>query len=167
MKIFKRKLFDVVDKLIDPREILRNTYIIAILGSFHKNLVTEIRKSPKIYFLDLGLRNSVINNFSEFDVRTDRGEIMENFVFRELVSNFSDFEVKFWRTTGKAEIDFILTKGDKIIPIEVKMSGKITRGFHSFLKTYSPERAVVVTLDKFEERKIGDTRVIFVPVWYF
>ena len=45
--------------------------------------------------------------------------------------------MKYWRTTGKAEIDFIIEKNSKIIPIEVKTSGNIKKGFISFLKSYN------------------------------
>jgi len=146
--------------------ILIHSYVIKLLRPFHRNLVTEIRKSPKVYFIDLGLRNAIIDNFVPFDNRTDRGAIMENFVFRELL-NFEDWKIDFWRTTGKAEIDFILTKGDEIVPIEVKTGErKLSRGFYSFIKTYKPDRAFIVTLDVFKMEKIQDTDVYWVPAFY-
>ncbi len=147
--------------------ILENTYIISLLRSFRKSMVTEIKKAPKAYFMDLGLRNSVMNNFSPFDTRTDRGAIAENYVYRQLVTEYPDWEIRFWRTTGKAEVDFVITKGEEIVPIEVKLGGRVERGFHSFLSEYKPKRAVVATLDKFEKKKIGQTDVLFVPLWYF
>ena len=148
--------------------ILQHSYIIYFLRPFYKNLSTEIKKSPKTYFLDLGLRNSVINNFSSFDSRSDKGELMENFVLRELVSNFNDWKINFWRTTGKAEIDFILTKDENIIPIEVKLSGeKLGKGFYSFLNIYKPKKAVIITLDKFKKKNINNTTIYWVPVFYF
>ncbi len=148
--------------------ILQHTYVVHLLKPFHRNLVTEIKKSPKAYFLDLGLRNSVINNFSPFDTRGDKGKLMENFVLRELVSSFEGWELNYWRTTGKAEIDFILRRDDELVPVEVKLGGrKLGRGFYSFLKIYKPKRAVVVTLDKFRKQKIGKTTLYWLPVFYF
>ncbi|MEM0243077.1 MAG: ATP-binding protein [Candidatus Aenigmatarchaeota archaeon] len=147
--------------------ILKHTYVIYELKPFYKNLVTELKKSPKIYFLDLGLRNSVINNFFPFDERSDKGALMENFVLRELLS-FEDWKLNYWRTTGKSEIDFVLRKGDIIIPVEVRLSGeKLGKSFYSFLNSYKPERAIIVTLDKFKKEKIGKTIVHWVPVFYF
>ena len=93
---------------------------------------------------------------------------MENFVLRELVSNFNDWKINFWRTTGKAEIDFILTKDENIIPIEVKLSGeKLGKGFYSFLNIYKPKKAVIITLDKFKKKNINNTTIYWVPVFYF
>lgn len=148
--------------------ILQHTYIIHSLKPFHRNLITELKKSPKVYFLDLGLRNSVINNFSIFDTRADNGRLTENFVLRELLSNFEDYKINYWRTTGKAEIDFVLSKGGEIIPIEVKMEGeKPGKSFYSFLNTYKPKKAIIVTLNRFERKIINGTVVYWVPVFYF
>jgi len=148
-------------------EILQHSYIIRLVKPFHKNLVTELKKSQKIYFLDLGLRNAVINNFIDFDSRDDRGKLMENFVFRELITNFEEYKINYWRTTGKAEIDFVLSKDESLIPIEVKLSGnKLTRGFYSFLRSYNPERALIITLDKFQQQKVNNTLIYWVPVFY-
>lgn len=155
-------------KADDFLAVLQHSYIVYSLKPFHRNLTTELKKSPKIYFLDLGLRNSIINNFSPFESRSDKGQLMENFVLRELISGFGGWEFNYWRTTGKAEIDFILRKGEKIIPIEVKLSGeKLGKSFYSFLSAYEPERAVIVTLDKFRKDKVDNTTVYWVPAFYF
>ncbi len=148
--------------------ILQHTYIIHTLKPFHRNLVTELKKSPKIYFLDTGLRNTVLNNYSPFESRGDRGNLAENFVLRELISNFREWKLNYWRTTGKAEIDFILRKDEKIIPVEVKLGGgKLGKGFYSFLNTYKPEKAVIATKEKFKKQKINNTTVYWIPIFYF
>ena len=148
--------------------ILEHTYILQLVKPFHKNLITELKKASKIYFLDLGIRNAAINNFMNFDSRDDRGKLTENFVFRELVTNFDDYKINYWRTTGKAEVDFVLSKHDTIIPIEVKLSGeRISKSFYSFLKAYKPEKAIIATLNKFKKQKIQNTDIWWVPVVYF
>jgi predicted AAA+ superfamily ATPase len=148
-------------------EILQHSYVIHLVSPFHKNLVTELKKSKKVYFLDLGLRNCVMNNFTDFDFREDRGKLTENFVFRELLTNFEEYSINYWRTTGKAEVDFILTKEGEIVPVEVKLKGeKLSRGFYSFLKSYKPEKALVVTLDKFQKQKVDETLIFWIPVFY-
>lgn len=147
--------------------ILRHTYVIFLLKPFYRNLSTEIKKSPKAYFWDLGLRNSVTNDFSPFDNRSDKGKLLENFVAREMFSNLPDHKINYWRTAGKAEMDFVITRGEEIIPIEVKLSGSsLGKGFHSFLNTYKPEKAVIVTLDTFGRQKIGKTTVYRIPSFY-
>lgn len=151
--------------------VLRHTYLVLPLMPFHRNLTTELRKSPKVHFWDLGLRNAVIGNFLPFDNRTDTGPLMENFVARELAVNFAEkYKLNYWRTAGKAEVDFVLSDGDMVIPVEVKMSGDMKhlgKSFYSFLNAYRPERAVMVTFDnKFGIRKVGETQVLQIPVWF-
>lgn len=141
--------------------ILSSTYIVSTLSPYHKNLSTELKKSSKVYFYDTGLRNSLLNSFHPLEERMDRGRLLKNFVLNEL-RHFCD-KINYWRTTTKAEVDFIVNER---IPVEVKSEGKLRRGFYSFLKAYKPERAVVFTDREFGVRNIGDTQVAFVPVFY-
>ncbi len=141
--------------------ILVNSYIIRLVSPFYKNLVTEIKKSRKVYFVDPGFRNAILNNFTPLNARTDRGQILENFVLNE----FRDFEMKYWRTTSKSEVDFVLLVNNEVIPIEIKSFGKIKRSFRSFLSTYKPSRAIVFTEKEFGLRDVGRTEVLFIPHW--
>jgi len=145
--------------------ILENTYLIYLVRPFYKNLSTELKKARKIYFTDTGLRNAVINNFVQFESRTDKGSLIENFILNELKTNLGK-EVRYWRTTGKAEVDFNLKLNREAIPIEVKTRGKLERGFRSFLEAYKPKRAVVFTEDRFEFETIGDTRILYAPHFF-
>jgi len=142
--------------------ILENTYLIYLVKPFYKNLATELKKARKIYFTDTGLRNAVINNFVQFESRTDKGSLIENFISNELKANLEG-EVRYWRTTGKAEVDFILNLNGEVIPVEVKTRGKLRRGFRSFLEAYKPKRAIAFTEDRFEFETIGGTRILYAP----
>jgi len=145
--------------------ILKSTYIIDLIPPFYKNLSTELKKTKKIYFIDTGLRNSLINNFLPIESRTDKGILFENFVLNELRANFED-KICYWRTTGKAEVDFVLQLGQNVIPVKVKSGVKLRKGFLSFLNTYKPKRALVITEREFKTEKIGQTEVAFVPHFF-
>jgi len=145
--------------------ILENTYLIYLVRPFYKNLATELKKARKIYFTDIGLRNAVINNFVQFESRTDKGSLIENFILNELKANLGG-EVRYWRTTGKAEVDFVLNLDGEVIPVEVKSLGKLRRGFRSFLEAYRPEKAIAFTEDRFEFETIGDTRILYAPHFF-
>lgn len=153
-------------------DILQQTYVIKTLRPFHKNLVTELRKNPKVYFFDLGLRNYAINNFNSLDIREDAGKLAENFVLNE-ISFFVEEKMflNFWRTTAKAEVDFILSSVNEVIPIEVKFEEfkkeKIEKSLYSFIKAYSPKVAIVVTKNFWGEKKVNNTKVKFIPICYF
>jgi predicted AAA+ superfamily ATPase len=52
------------------------------------------------------------------------GALIENFVYRELLMKKKCDKVNFYRTVSKSEIDFIVSSEEKLIPVEVKFSGK-------------------------------------------
>ena len=149
--------------------ILEETFIISLLRPFFTNKATELKKNPKVYFIDNGLRNYILNNFNNLEVRPDAGSIIQNAVFTQLKMNQVD-SLRYWRTLAKAEVDFVLELGGELVPIEVKYSlfkvPRISRGFRNFLLQYQPERALVFTKNFWGELKVGSSLVKFVPVWY-
>ena len=142
--------------------ILTNTYVVNPIAPFHRNMTSELKKAKKIYFVDTGLRNAILNNFLPLESRADAGKLLENFILNEL-RPLGD--VRHWRTAGGAEADFILMRNGKVIPIEVKHRGRQERGFLSFLEKYRPERGVVFTTGQYGTRKMRETVVAFVPHW--
>ncbi len=146
--------------------ILNHTYVIELLNPFRRSMKTELRKSKKLYFIDLGLRNALLNNFHGMDVRDDIGKLLENFIHNELRRGL-EAETKYWRTTGKAEVDFIITMNGMIVPCEVKTrTTSVGRSFTSFIKTYRPERGVIFTDKEFTTKTIHGTKVAFVPHYF-
>lgn len=156
--------FREMTKLLD---ILEQTYVIRRVGPYHKNLLTELRKSQKLYFVDLGLRNSLLDSFSDLDRRADLGPLVENFVLNEL-SPYA--RLGFWRTTSKAEVDFVSPGPAGVLPIEVKfrrfVEPKVGRSMHAFLREYAPANSIVLTRDFWGKRRIGRTNVSFIPACY-
>ena len=142
--------------------ILDKTFISKELSPFFSNKRTELVKTPKIYFFDLGFRNICINNFSE--ERADMGAILENFVFNELVKR-NEKLINFWRTKSKAEVDFIIEKNSNLIPIEIKTNsnGKVSPSLKSFLEKYTPEKAYILSKIFKSEKKQGKTKLFFRP----
>ena len=43
----------------------------------------------KYYFYDLGIRNALISNFNELDLRNDHGQLWENFIVMERIKHLS------------------------------------------------------------------------------
>lgn len=158
-------------EIIGLLNILEETYVIKLVRPFHKNIRTELRKNPKVYFIDPGLRNYAINNFNRLELRGDSGALVENYVFLALFNLVKDFgKVNYWRTLSKAEVDFVLSTGDEVVPVEVKYSNleepKVSKSFRSFLAAYRPNRGVVLTKNFWGESEISGTKVKFVPVCY-
>ena len=146
-------------------EILSQTFITEFVPAFHQNIATELRKSKKMYFYDTGLRNTILNNFVPLDSRKDGGHLLENFIWIQLRQTLD--ELKFWRTTDKAEVDFVGFKDGEFFPIEVKTSeSKMSKGMKKFIQAYEPKVAIVFTLSKFGVEKLGKTKVAFMPHFF-
>lgn len=71
---------------------------------------------PKVFFIDTGIRNGLLQNFSPFLDRTDRGELFEQLVY--LLLKEKNNELFFWATQSGQEIDFILPSIKKALEVK-------------------------------------------------
>jgi predicted AAA+ superfamily ATPase len=108
--------------------ILEKAFVIFKLRPFSKNPRNEIKKLRKIYFIDAGIRNALINNLNPSILRNDIGALWENFLITERLkntsNNFSSKNIYFWRTHQKEEIDLIEESTDDISAYEFKWKNK-------------------------------------------
>ena len=104
--------------------VLEQSFIIFRLGSFSRNIRNELKKSRKIYFVDTGMRNAVINNLNAPNLRSDVGGLWENFVIAERMKwnhNQSLFpNTYFWRSHQKQEIDYLEELNGALRGYEIK-----------------------------------------------
>lgn len=104
--------------------ILEQSFIIFRLGSFSRNLRNELKKSRKIYFVDTGIRNAVINNLNPPDLRNDIGGLWENFVIAERMKRNHNQQLfpntYFWRSHQKKEIDYLEELNGELRGYEIK-----------------------------------------------
>ena len=152
--------------------VLQETFLIRQLLPFHENVSTELRRNPKVYFLDSGLRNALVNNFAGVDYRADKGTLVESVALANILYALKlNTEVLYWRTTGGAEVDFIIRKGAELFPIEIKYrtmtQSRVSRSLCSYINAYKPNRILVLTRDYWGERVANETKILFAPVWYF
>ncbi len=132
-------------------EILNETFIIMSLRPFFKNKNKEISKNPKVYFIDSGARNYLINNFNSMNLREDAAFLFESFVISEfLKSGLSADSLKFYRTYTKVEVDLIIDLVHKQIPVEIKYKANCKKkdfsGLIQFIKEYNPAEALMINL---------------------
>ncbi|MEO0205341.1 MAG: DUF4143 domain-containing protein, partial [candidate division WOR-3 bacterium] len=151
--------------------ILKETFVCQETKPFFRNRQKELTKNPKIYFIDMGFRNSLVENFNGLDKRNDAGVMIENTIFIRLNEIFQGIEkINFWRTKVGAEVDFVVHRQGSILPIEVKYSNfeteKVSRGLISFINSFKPETAVVLTKNFWGQKKVNKTVIYFVPIYY-
>ncbi len=143
---------------------LQRTFIIDLITPFFTNKLKELVKAPICYFRDIGMRNYAAGGFGNL---SDYSFVFQNFVYLKLkrLSRELDFTIHYWRSKEKAEVDFVLRKGEEILPIEVKWhAGKsisIPRSLKSFIKRYNPPLAIILTPDTegFERTENTDIKI--------
>ncbi|MSU75323.1 MAG: ATP-binding protein [Candidatus Magasanikbacteria bacterium] len=129
-------------------EILEQCFIIFKLRSFSRNLRKEIGKRYKVYFYDLGIRNSLLQNFNPLALRNDVGALWENFLLNERGKKI-DYERQsanryFWRTYDQKEIDYLEESAGKIFAYEFKWGPTKAKAPTEFLKTYPGTNFMIV-----------------------
>jgi len=104
--------------------ILEQAFIIFRLGSFSRNLRNELKRSRKIYFLDTGIRNAVVNNLNPPELRGDVGGLWENFVIAERMKRNHNRQLfpstYFWRSHQRREIDYLEELNGELRGYEIK-----------------------------------------------
>lgn len=123
-------------------ELLEKVFVIFRLSSYSNNLRKEIAKGKKIYFYDLGIRNTIIQNYNQLNLRNDVGALWENFCITERlkINHYSRRFVNsyFWRTYDQKEIDYIEEYSGKLDAFEFKYSQtKKIKPPKAFLEKYS------------------------------
>ena len=135
-------------------DLLEKSFIIFRLTSFKRNLRAELGKSFKVYFYDLGIRNSLINNFNHLGLRTDTGGIWENFCIVErlkLNNNKRRFATSyFWRTYDQKELDYIEERDGLLRAFEFKWNPKAkVKKVKQFFEAYPNSEFTVVNRENF------------------
>jgi len=130
-------------------------------------------KKFKLLFLDVGLASYVLKLNSEIKEPVDllsinHGAIAEQYVGQELIAhqpNFQQSELYFWQRAKRndsAEIDYVITVDNKILPVEVK-AGKTGR--LKSLQTFMKEKKSVLGIKISQDKLYIDGKVLSLPLY--
>lgn len=141
-----------VEKYIN---LLEQVFIIFRIGSFSRNLRSELKSSRKIYFYDNGIRNALIANFNSPELRQDVGALWENFLMAERLKYLHYKNIwtnrYFWRTHAQQEIDYIEEKNGHLSSFEFKWNPKAKAKFpKTFSKAYPGSSQEIIHQNNFE-----------------
>lgn len=115
-------------------DILEKGFVIFRLASFSRNLRNELKKSRKVYFCDLGIRNYVLGDWRMLSQRSgdDVGHMWENYFIAErrkrLRVDSKDTRLYFWRTLQRQEVDLIEESVETLSAFEIKWNAKKAKG---------------------------------------
>ncbi len=119
--------------------ILEASFVVYLLRPHHRNFNKRLVKSPKLYFLDTGLLCYLLRIPSAADLASHaaRGAIFETWVVSEALKNSYNRGVEpdvcFWRDSAGHEVDLLIDRGTKQIPIEAKSGQTIASDFFADL----------------------------------
>jgi hypothetical protein len=114
--------------------LLEVSYQLVRVPGYSVNRTRRLIKAPKVYWSDTGLALHLSAETSP------RGAHLENIVLTELTAwagaSASRPGVLHWRTAGGAEVDFVVEMTDRLLPIEVKASRRVTTADARHLRTF-------------------------------
>lgn len=121
----------------------------------------------KLYMADTGLLSAFAGIMPENIIRDDlsdvyKGALAENFAAQALKGN--GYDLYYWTSDSpQAEVDFVIQKQGKVIPIEVKYGQNIhARSMKRIVDQYHPEQAVRLTARNFGT---DGARMLSVPLY--
>lgn len=129
------------------------SYIVFLLPPYYNNYNKRIRKSPKLYFIDVGLATHLLGIQNSEQLRTHplKGELFETFVVIEFLKKRYNqgkrSNLYYFRDNTGNEIDLIFETGLGPIPIEIKSAQTVNSDFFKGLNYFRK-------LDKNIERSI-------------
>jgi predicted AAA+ superfamily ATPase len=122
--------------------ILEASYIVYLLKPYHRNYNKRILKSPKLYFIDVGLAAHLLGIEAPDQLATHplRGELFETFVVVEFLkyrfnAGKSD-NLYFFRDRTGNEVDLIVDIGARPVLLEIKSAQTVSPAFFKGLNTF-------------------------------
>ncbi|MBN2681723.1 MAG: ATP-binding protein [Bacteroidales bacterium] len=129
-------------------DVLSGTFMLRTLQPYHFNIKKRLIKSPKLYFRDTGILNTLLNiiDFNELFSHPTYGSSWELLCLENILGSLSNWESFFYRTSNGNEIDLLLAKGNKRIAIEFKtsISPSVSKGFWNSLEDLNIDNAFII-----------------------
>ena len=139
-------------------DVLQKCFHIVLLKPFYRNLKKELIKMPKVFLMDTGMLNSLLNNFQPLTLRSDKGMIWETLYCKLLSERWGIDEMLFWRTTDGNEVDFVLPYIENPFAVEVKFdkTNIRTSKYKKFIETYPDIPLSFCWMQPFEEKLLNE-----------
>lgn len=117
--------------------LLETSYLVIRLPAYAVNRTKRLIKAPKLYWGDVGMALHLA------EVEDPGGAHLENLVLHDLLvwrdARLDRAELFYWRTAAGAEIDLVIEAGGRLIPIEVKATGRPRLADTAHLRSFRAE----------------------------
>ncbi|MBI3459170.1 ATP-binding protein [Candidatus Azambacteria bacterium] len=130
-------------------QLLEQSFIIFRLPALARNKRDEVTRFEKIFFFDTGIRNALIDNFSQLENRLDKGSLFENFFISERLKQYqrlsNQIRPHFWRTKDGSEIDLVEESYNELRAFECKWNGVSSVKTRAWNNTYPDVQVIPIT----------------------
>ncbi|MBW7843986.1 MAG: ATP-binding protein [Ignavibacterium sp.] len=130
-------------------DLLKSTYMLDVVAPYITNLGKRLVKAPKIYLTDSGIVVALtgLRTFEDLSGHPALGAVWEGIVLANLRGNFPKAKITFYRTSGGAEIDFVVQYHHQIIAVECKATyaPSLSKGNYNSIEDIRPQHTFVVT----------------------
>lgn len=108
--------------------------------------------SFKLYMSDMGLLSSktgiTMRALTNGEINQYSGALTENYVACSLAAN--GYELMYWESKGTAEVDFLIIKDGRVIPVEVKANlNTKAKSLMLYNEKYKPEYLIRISTKNF------------------
>lgn len=151
--------------------VLEKTFVIKLIPPFFTNPRKELTKSPKVYFLDMGFLALAQGRLPRITPPIEGGNF-ENACLLRLGELIELDNIRFWRSSSGAEVDFVVKTAylSENIPVEVKLSlgtrTKLGKSYISFINSYGPKQGYFYTKNTQSTVQRKQTTVHFLSYHY-
>ncbi len=121
---------------------LEESNLVFLLRGWSKNAVNQVVKTPKVYFTDTGLACWLARLTDDDRVAGGpmRGGLYENFVIVDLLkralNRASSDRFWFYRDSKGREVDLVIERDGRLIPVEIKSSATFSTDFVSGIRHF-------------------------------
>lgn len=128
----------------------------------------EDLKAFKLFVLDVGLLSCMVNLASDTLIDGNmlftefKGALTEQYVLQQLVTQ-KQWSVFYWSNPkGTAEIDFLVSDGRLVIPLEVKAETNVkAKSLKAYRDSFQPQLSVRISLQNYKKEE----GLLNLPLW--
>lgn len=148
-------------------DVLEDTLIGFRLPGWQPRLKVRERVSPKLYLFDTGVVRALAGRIRDRLTDLEVGKLLETFILHELraAGEYQNCggDLSYWRSSGGLEVDFVWTRGDRAVAMEVKAATKWQRRDGRALQELAASGRVERCIGVYRGKQVlqhGDTTVL-------
>ena len=157
--------------------VLRTSRIIYLMEPYFNNHLKRVIKTPKIYFMDVGLL-AYLTKWPTPETLANgakAGNIFETFVVSEIIKSYLNAgiinpPIYFYRDKDKKEIDLIIEEAEKIYLIEIKMSAspdkEMAKNFSVLKGKIDKEIGTGIIICQYDNKVYLSEDILVLPIEY-